>query len=165
MRRSRRPQSWSLLTRITVGLTGVLLVAWTLAFTLGEWHNPKALGPLDGAGKVLAGFFASVMPRTAGFNSLDVSGMHPSSWLATDVLMFIGGGSAGTAGGIKVTTFGMLLFMVWADMRGQPRVDIGHRALGMATQRQAVARTADDRGLTRSVRACLRRSFMSGVAA
>ncbi|WP_225878560.1 TrkH family potassium uptake protein [Spongiactinospora rosea] len=140
--RSRRPRSWSLLTRITVGLTGVLLAAGTLAFVAGEWHNPRTLGPLDAAGKVLAGFFASVMPRTAGFNSLDVAGMEPSSWLVTDVLMFVGGGSAGTAGGIKVTTFGMLLFMVWAELRGRPRVDIGHRALGMATQRQAIAITA-----------------------
>ena len=51
----------------------------------------------------------------------------PESLFATDVLMFIGGGSAGTAGGIKVTTFGLLAFVIWAEMRGEPRVNVGRR--------------------------------------
>ncbi|MDF5752184.1 potassium transporter TrkG [Spongiactinospora sp. TRM90649] len=55
--------------------------------------------------------------------------------------MFIGGGTAGTAGGVKVTTLGVLLFMAWAELRGRSRVDIAHRSLGAATQRQAIAIT------------------------
>ena len=77
--------------------------------------------------------------------------MNPSSWLAIDALMFIGGGSASTAGGIKVTTFGLLVFIIWAEMRGEPRVNIGNRRLPEPAQRQAVALAADardaDRGL------------------
>jgi Trk-type K+ transport system membrane component len=106
-----------------------------------EWRNPRTLGALDEPGKLLAAFFTSVMPRSAGFNTLDISQMYPSSWLATDVLMFIGGGSAGTAGGLKVTTLGLLAFVVWAEMRGESRVNIGHRRLPETTQRQAVTIT------------------------
>ncbi|MFI7538958.1 TrkH family potassium uptake protein [Streptosporangium sp. NPDC049376] len=139
LRSWRRPDRWSLLTRITLTVTAVLLAAGTVALTVTEWSNPATLGPLSGPAKVLAGFFAAVMPRTAGFNSLDIAQMYPSSWLVTDSLMLIGGGSAGTAGGIKVTTFGLLAFVVWAEMRGESRVNIGHRRLPESAQRQAVS--------------------------
>ncbi|MFI6839014.1 TrkH family potassium uptake protein [Nonomuraea africana] len=135
----RHPGKWSVLTRLTVGITAILLVGGTLVFLATEWHNPRTLGALDDPGKVLAAFFTAVMPRTAGFNSLDIAAMYPSSWLATDLLMFIGGGSAGTAGGIKVTTFGLLAFVIWAEMRGEPEVNIGHRRLPETAQRQAIS--------------------------
>ncbi|MFF0320520.1 TrkH family potassium uptake protein [Nonomuraea angiospora] len=137
----RHPRRWSVLTRVTVGVSVTLLVLGTLVFMMTEWRNPRTLGALDDPGKLLAAFFAAVMPRSAGFNTLDISQMYPSSWLATDVLMFIGGGSAGTAGGLKVTTFGLLAFVVWAEVRGESRVNIGHRRLPEATQRQAVTIT------------------------
>ncbi|TDD47371.1 TrkH family potassium uptake protein [Nonomuraea terrae] len=139
LRAWRRPRRWSLLTRITMGLTVVLLTGGTLAFLTTEWRNPATMGPLDDSGKLLSAFFAAVMPRSGGFNTLDIAQMNPSSWLVTDVLMFIGGGSAGTAGGIKVTTFGFLLFIVWSELRGESHVNIGHRRLPSATQRQALS--------------------------
>ncbi|MFF5213095.1 TrkH family potassium uptake protein [Streptosporangium sp. NPDC000396] len=135
----RRPRIWSVLTRLTVVVTVILLIGGTLVFLVTEWRNPKTLGAIDDPGKLLAAFFAAVMPRTAGFNSLDIAQMYPSSWLATDLLMFIGGGSAGTAGGIKVTTFGLLAFVIWAELRGESRVNISHRRLPESAQRQAVA--------------------------
>lgn len=138
----RRPRRWSVLTRITVGVTLILLTVGTLAFLLTEWRNPKTMGGLDDSGKLLAAFFTAVMPRSGGFNSLDIGQLYPTSLLVTDVLMFIGGGSAGTAGGIKVTTFGLLAFMIWAEMRGEPRVNIGHRRLAESAQRQVVSITA-----------------------
>jgi trk system potassium uptake protein len=135
----RRPAEWSVLTRITLVVTGVLLVVGTIVLTLTEFSNPRTLGPLSGPAKVLAGFFAAATPRTAGFNTIDVSAMRPESWLTTDALMFIGGGSAATAGGIKVTTFGLLAFVIWAEMRGEPRVNVGRRRIPEANQRQALA--------------------------
>ncbi|GAA1761453.1 TrkH family potassium uptake protein [Nonomuraea bangladeshensis] len=139
LRAWRRPGRWSVLTRVTVGVTVVMLVGGTVVFLATEWRNPRTLGALDDPGKLLAAFFTAVMPRTAGFNSLDLADMYPTSWLATDLLMFIGGGSAGTAGGIKVTTFGLLAFVIWAEMRGEREVHIGHRRLAEAAQRQAVS--------------------------
>ncbi|MEU8104657.1 potassium transporter TrkG [Nonomuraea muscovyensis] len=135
----RRPNHWSVLTRITLGVTALLLVVGTLVFLVTEWRNPRTLGALDDSGKVLAAFFTAVMPRSGGFNSLNIADMYPSSWLVTDLLMFVGGGSAGTAGGIKVTTFGLLAFVIWAEMRGESDVNIGHRRLPQAAQRQAIA--------------------------
>ncbi|MFG3417943.1 TrkH family potassium uptake protein [Micromonospora sp. NPDC049460] len=135
----RRPALWSVLTRITVGLTAVLLVLGTAVLTLTEFSNPRTLGPLAGPEKLLAGFFASAMTRTAGFNSVDIGGMRPESLLASDVLMFIGGGSAGTAGGIKVTTFGLLAFVLWSEMRGEIHVNVGRRRISASNQRQALA--------------------------
>ncbi|MEO3794727.1 potassium transporter TrkG [Nonomuraea sp. B10E15] len=137
----RHPSRWTVLTRITVAVTVTLLVFGTLVFLATEWRNPRTFGPLDDGGKLLAAFFTSVMPRSAGFNVVDIGQMYPSSWLATDLLMFIGGGSAGTAGGIKVTTIGMLAFIVWAELRGESRVNIGHRRLPETTQRQVVTIT------------------------
>ncbi|MFC7734038.1 TrkH family potassium uptake protein [Actinomadura keratinilytica] len=135
----RRPRGWSVLTRVTVAVTGALLACGTLLLTAAEWNNPATLGGLSEPARWLAGFTAAVMPRSGGFNSLDVAHMRAESWLATDALMFIGGGSAGTAGGIKVTTFGLLAFVVWAEMRGDTRVHVGRRRLPEGTQRQAVA--------------------------
>lgn len=139
MRSWRQPRRWSLLTRLTLGVTVTLLVLGTLVLTVTEWANPRTFGPLDDPGKLLAGFFAAVQPRSAGFNSVDIGQMYPSSWLVTDMLMFIGGGSASTAGGVKVTTVGLLVFIIWAELRGETRVNIGHRRLPEAAQRQALA--------------------------
>ncbi|GIH96974.1 TrkH family potassium uptake protein [Planobispora siamensis] len=138
LRSWRHPRRWSVLTRITVVVTAVLLLAGFLVFTITEWANPRTLGPMDVPGKLLAGFFTGVMPRTAGFNSIDIAAMEPTSWLATDVLMFIGGGSAGTAGGVKVTTFAVLAYVLWAELRGENGVNAGHRRLTAAVQRQAL---------------------------
>jgi Trk-type K+ transport system membrane component len=135
----RRPRSWSVTTRITLIATGALVVVGTVLLTLLERDNPATLGPLSSGGKLLAGFFTGVMPRTTGFNALDIGAMSPASWLVTDGLMFIGGGSAGTAGGIKVTTFGLLAVVLWSEMRGEPDVDVGPRRVPLANQRQAMA--------------------------
>ncbi|MDW5329706.1 TrkH family potassium uptake protein [Plantactinospora sp. KLBMP9567] len=134
----RRPGMWSVMTRITVFLTVTLLTAGTAVFTLAEYSNPATLGRLDAPAKLLAGFFHSVNTRTAGFNSIDVSALRPESLFTTDVLMFIGGGSAGTAGGIKVTTFGLLAFVIWSEMRGEPKVNVGRRRVPESNQRQAL---------------------------
>lgn len=138
-RQHRHPRRWSIHTRLTVVTTAVLLVAGTAFFLVAEWSNPATLGRLDGPGRLLASFVQGVMPRTAGFNSLDTSAMREGTWLGTDILMFIGGGSASTAGGIKVTTFAVLLFVIWSELRGDPDVTVGDRRLTAGAQRQAVA--------------------------
>ena len=135
----RRPRSWSVLTRITVTVTSVLLVVGTLVMLAAEGGNPATLGALEPDQRVLAGFFTAVMPRTAGFNSIDIAALRPETLFATDLLMFIGGGSAGTAGGIKVTTFGLLAYVMWAEMRGEPDVEVGRRRVPNGNQRQALS--------------------------
>ncbi len=137
--RSWRPRSWSVTTRITIVTSGALLVVGTVLLLVLEYGNPATLGPMGVAGKVLVGFFSAVMPRSGGFSAVEIGAMTPESWLATDVLMFIGGGSASTAGGIKVTTFGLLAAVLWAEMSGERDVDVGRRRIPIANQRQALA--------------------------
>ncbi|ANP71394.1 TrkH family potassium uptake protein [Cryobacterium arcticum] len=134
----RSPRQWTMNTRIVLAGTVTLLVAGTVYITAVEWSNPATLGPLDWPAKVLVGFFQSVQTRTAGFNSIDVGAMDSASLLGMDVLMFIGGGPAGTAGGIKVTTFAVLYFILVAEIRGDGVVNVFGKRLSRAVHRQAI---------------------------
>lgn len=127
---------WSVHTKITLAGTAFLLLAGTLAILAYEWHN--TLAPLAADGKLLAAVFHSVSARTAGFNSVDVGTMRPETLAVHYMLMFIGGGSAGTAGGIKVTTFFMLGFVVWAEVRGAQDATAFRRRIAVDAQRQAL---------------------------
>ncbi len=133
------PKLWSLHTKITLLASTVLLVGGTVAIGAFEWTNPQTLGALDLRGKLLASFFHGVMPRSGGFNVVDVGQMTEPTWLVNDVLMFIGGGSASTGGGIKVTTFTVLLFAIISEARGDPDVDAFGRRIGTPVIRQAIA--------------------------
>ncbi len=130
---------WSLHASIVFWMTLILLVSGTVFFAALEWTNPATLGPLNLPDKLLNSFTASVMPRTAGFNTLDISQMTAPTWLGMDLLMFIGAGSAGTAGGIKITTVAVLVFIVWTEVRGETAVNVGNRRLPRSIQRQALA--------------------------
>jgi len=133
------PKQWSLNSRIVLWGSFVLLIIGTLAIAFIEWNNPNTLGSLNPIQKIMDSVFAAVMPRTAGFNSLDVSQMQPASWLVTSILMFIGGASASTAGGIKIGTFVVLLYIVYTEIRGDNAVNVGNRRLPRSMQRQALA--------------------------
>lgn len=137
-RQVRRPRLWSLHTKMTVTMTGLLLVLSTVFMTASEWRNPSTLGVLGVPGKLLAGGFNAVMLRTAGFNSIDLAPMNEGTWLGMDVFMFIGGGSAGTAGGIKVTTFALLFFAILAEVRGEQAVNVFDRRVDARVIRQAL---------------------------
>ncbi|MGO1489278.1 MAG: TrkH family potassium uptake protein [Arachnia sp.] len=137
-REFRRPLKWSIHTRLTLATYFGILVIAVVFVTVNEWNNPLTLGALDEPGRVVAGFFQGIVPRTAGFNSVDYGLMKDSTLLSTMVFMFIGGGSAGTAGGIKVTTFIILLFVITAEVRGGRDVNIADRRIGARVQRQAL---------------------------
>ena len=137
-RHLRSPLKWTMNTRIVIAGTLTLLVAGTVYITAIEWSNPNTLGPLDWPSKVLAGFFQSVQTRTAGFNSIDVGAMDHASWLGMDALMLIGGGPAGTAGGIKVTTFAVLFFILLTEVRGEGAVNVFGKRLPRSVHRQAI---------------------------
>ena len=139
VRTRTRWRSWSLHTKITISTTVVLLVAGALAIGAAEWGNDATLGALSIHDRVANAWFASVTPRTTGFNSIDYGVVQQSTLLLTDALMLIGGGSASTAGGIKVTTFAVLGFVIWAEMRGESDVNAFDRRIDERTQRQAVA--------------------------
>jgi trk system potassium uptake protein len=137
-RHARRPGAWSLHTKLTVATTAALLVAGTAAMTALEWDNPGTLGGMGPAGRLLNGFFAGVMPRTAGFNAIDYARVEDPALLVTDMLMFVGGGSGGTAGGLKVTTLAVLALVVWAELRGDREPAAFRRRVPATVVRQAL---------------------------
>lgn len=140
-RRLRGPHRWSLHTKITVLTYGVLFVLGASAVTAIEWTNGATLGALSSGEKLLVGLFHGITPRTVGFNTLEVGDMESSTLLINDVLMFVGGGSASTAGGIKVTTFALLAFVILAEVRGEPTVHVMRRRLSVSVLRQALTIT------------------------
>ncbi len=136
-----RWRRWSLHSKVTVGGTGALLLAGFAAILAMEWQNPETLGSLGFGAKLLNAAFHSVMPRTAGFNSLDVGAFYDQTLMVNYILMFIGGGSAGTAGGIKVTTFFVLFAVVLSEILGRRDAGLFQRRFGRAVERQALTVT------------------------
>lgn len=117
--RSPRRNQLSLNTQIILLTTSALVVFGVVVVTVMEWNNPGTLGKLSTTGKLLSGYYQGVSPRTAGFNSVDYGAMLPGTLFVTMLLMFVGGSPGSTAGGIKTTTFYVLLSSVWASVRGQ----------------------------------------------
>ena len=134
-----RPKNWTIHLRLTIYGTVFLLVAGTALFAAFEWNRNETLGELTLTGKILGSFAGGVFPRTAGFNSIDYGVAAPETLMVTNILMFIGGGSAGTAGGIKITTFLVLGFAIWNEVRGRDQVTVAHRSISSSSQRQALS--------------------------
>jgi potassium uptake TrkH family protein len=130
---------WTLHTRIVIATSAILIVGGWLVVWAFEWTNSRTLGPMSVHEKGLAALFQAVSPRTAGFNTLDYSVMRESTWLFTIALMFIGASPASTGGGIKVTTFALLGYVILAEVRGEPDVNLFQRRVPTAAQRQALA--------------------------
>ncbi len=135
----RQPRRWSIHTKLTlIGSLGLTLVG-LLAVLLFEWSNPATLGREGWGGKLLGALFHSVMTRSGGFATHDPAAMGPDTILVSSGLMLIGGGSASTAGGIRVTTFLLLGFVVWSEIRGRPDSVAFRRRISPDVQRQALA--------------------------
>ena len=133
-----RPLPWSLHSKITLLATAGLLIVGPLVVMTFEWTNPNTLGPLDTFDKLLAGWFQGVTPRTAGFNTVDIGGMNEPTLLVITALMFIGAGPASTSGGIKVTTFAVLGYVLWSEVRGNADANAFNRRLPTDLIRQAL---------------------------
>lgn len=137
--KSRDAGPWTLHSKITLLGTGILLFIGFVTVLLVEWRNPATLGPMSLSEKLLNSAFQSVTTRTTGFNAMDVGAFREETLAVTYLLMFIGGGSAGTAGGIKVTTFFLLGIVVWSEARGERDAALFGRRIGTPIERQALA--------------------------
>jgi Trk-type K+ transport system membrane component len=129
---------WSVHTKLTLLGTAILLLGGFAAVLTFEWRNPTTLGPHDMFGKLLGSMFYSAMTRSGGFHAFDTGHMRPETLTVSYALMLIGGGSAGTAGGIRVTTFFLLGFVVLAEIRGEPDTTVFRRRIALDVQRQAL---------------------------
>ena len=134
----RNPARWTIHTRLTVwGSIGLLIVA-AGSFLLLEWNNPATLGGNDVWHKLVTGIEGGIMPRSGGLASFDWGAVRPETLNIGIIMMFIGGGSASTAGGIKITTFLLLAYVIWAELRGDPEISVGARSIGPRVVRTAL---------------------------
>ncbi|GAA4066780.1 TrkH family potassium uptake protein [Agromyces indicus] len=139
LRTWRVPRRWSVHVKLTLTTTISLWIAGALAFLVLEYDNPKTYGAF-GFGKTLyEAFFMSTMTRSGGFATIDMADLYGSSLLVTDMLMFVGGGSASTAGGIKVTTLAVLFLAAYAEARGAPAMEAFGRRIPRDMLRLAVS--------------------------
>ncbi|WP_041589167.1 TrkH family potassium uptake protein [Thermoanaerobacter wiegelii] len=135
----RHFNKFTLHSKIVITITLFLIAAGTLFIFLFEYNNPKTLKPLDFPTKILASLFQAVTPRTAGFNTLSLSDMTIASKFLTIILMFIGASPAGTGGGIKTTTFGVILYTVLSVIKGEEETVLYKRTISRHIVYRAVA--------------------------
>lgn len=118
----RAHSSFPLNFKIVTSTTLFLLVGGTITFLIVEYENPGTFGSFSFADKLQVAWFQAVVPRTAGFNSIDYSKMTDAGLFITTALMFVGGSPGGTAGGIKTTTLRILFDCTKAVLRGKEEV-------------------------------------------
>jgi trk system potassium uptake protein TrkH len=116
----RRWSRLALETKLVLVTTVALLVGGTVLIGFAEWANPLTLGALPPEQRVLNALFESTTLRTAGFTALETSAFFEATLFVVMALMFIGGASGSTAGGIKVNTFAVLAIAIVSTVRGQP---------------------------------------------
>ncbi|HZW41049.1 MAG TPA: potassium transporter TrkG [Agromyces sp.] len=139
LRTWRKPRRWSVHVKLTITTTVILFVVGALLFLLLEYNNPRTYGRLDASETVFQSFFMSAMTRSGGFSTVDMHDLNGSSLLVSDMLMFVGGGSASTAGGIKVTTLAVLFLAAFAEARGAPAMEAFGRRIPRDILRLAVS--------------------------
>ncbi|MFS9041804.1 potassium transporter TrkG [Streptococcus cristatus] len=116
-------------TKVVLLLTAGLLVFGTVTSLWTEYNNPGTIGNLSFGDKLLVSFFQTVSMRTAGFASIDYTAARPVTLFIYLLQMFLGGAPGGTAGGLKITTFLVLLLFARKEILGLPHTNIGRRTL------------------------------------
>jgi trk system potassium uptake protein TrkH len=132
---------WNLHTKLTLVTTGILLVVGAVVWGALEWSNSATIGDLPVGERISQSIFASVMMRSGGFALVDPAASNSATLLATDALMFVGGGSASTAGGIKVTTIALLFLAILAEAKGDKNLMVFGRTVPETTMRVAISVT------------------------
>lgn len=129
-------------SKLVLTVTATLIVVGTAVIAFLEWHNPGTLGSLSGSDALWASFMQSVSPRTAGFNTIDMNALRIPTMIFIILLMFIGASPASTGGGIKTTTFALILLNISQVVRGRSECEIFGRRVGNDTIFQAFAITS-----------------------
>ncbi|PAB59586.1 Trk family potassium uptake protein [Anaeromicrobium sediminis] len=133
----RKFSRYTLHTKLVLCITAVLLVVGFLVVLVLEFNNPDTLGNLTFKGKILGAMFHSVTPRTAGFNSLPTDKLSMATIFFTIILMFIGGSSGSTAGGVKITTAGVMVLHISSIIKGKDDTE----AFGRRIPRDIISRS------------------------
>ncbi|MEZ3162067.1 potassium transporter TrkG [Microbacterium sp. BWT-B31] len=132
-------RKWPLHTKLTIITTVLLFFVGAGVFLALEYGNPKTFGSMNAWDTTFQSFFISAMTRSGGFAVVDIGELNGSSLVVGSMLMFVGGGSASTAGGIKVTTLAVLALAVFSEAKGRPAVQAFGRRIPSDVQRVALS--------------------------
>jgi trk system potassium uptake protein TrkH len=124
-----RMKKLSLNTKVVIKVTTFLILAGTIIIFLLELTNPKTIGGQNISGKILGAVFQAITPRTAGFNTLDIAQLRPATWFLIAILMFIGASPSSTGGGVKTTTFGLIMATIMTTLKGRSDVELFERRI------------------------------------
>ncbi len=127
----------SLCSKIVLISTLILILGGAFVFACLEWNNPQTIGNMSFGEKILNSFFLSITPRTAGFTVFDFSNLTQPSIFLMEILMFIGGGPASTAGGIKTTTLIVLIVAVFKSANDNGNIQFCKRSISAKTVKKA----------------------------
>ncbi len=136
---NRRFRDYSLHSKLVIVVSVFLIVFGAIVIFVLEQNNPATLGTLSWEGKILASYFQSVSPRTAGYNTVSIGDMGNATLFFIVILMFIGASPGSTGGGIKTTTAGLLAAAIWALVRGREDVEIFERSMSRSIIYKAFA--------------------------
>lgn len=139
IRHTRRFSRLSVYARLVILITLGLIFGGGALFALLEWNNPGTIGNLTPGGKILASLFQSVTLRTAGFASFNQDALTEASKVLSDLLMFVGGSSGSTAGGVKTVTMGLVILSAVSTMRGRRQVTVFGRSISQEDIANAVS--------------------------
>ena len=139
IKNKRRFKLFRLNTKLVLVSYGALLLTGFVVVLVFEWDNPGTLGLLDPGRKILAAFFQSVTLRTAGFNTIDQAALRDATKLVGGLLMLIGCAPASTGGGIKVTTFALIVLTVRMVSQGSSSIVVFKRRIDRTMIQRAVA--------------------------
>ncbi|MCE5286866.1 MAG: TrkH family potassium uptake protein [Pelosinus sp.] len=125
----RKFNKFTMHTKVVLTATAALIAVGTIIIFLLEMNNPDTLGNLSWQGKFLGSYFQSVTPRTAGYNTIDIGKMNEATIFFMVILMFIGASPASTGGGIKTTTFSVIVAAIWAMISGKNEAVVFSRTI------------------------------------
>lgn len=128
-------------SKVVLLVSFLLIALGTILILALEYNNPNTLGPLTLPHKMLASYFQAVTPRTAGFNTLDIGQLTQPTLLFIMFLMFIGASPGGTGGGIKTTTFAVIIGTIGATLKGLRNTIMFNRRVPVETVRRAITIT------------------------
>jgi len=132
-------KKYTLHTKIVLVMTSILLLVGFFGVLLLEFDNPETIGNQGALGKILGSWFQSTTVRTAGYTAFDQAALRDSTAVICILLMFIGGSPAGTAGGIKTTTFAALWMVLLNEIRGNEDIVVFKRRVRFSVIRKAIA--------------------------
>ena len=134
----KKKKKISMHSKIVLITTLVLVFGGAILFAIFEWNNPNTIGNMSVWDKIVNSFFQSITPRTAGFATFDQSKLTSASVVVTDILMFIGGSPASTAGGIKTITFVILMLFIFKNQNSKGDIVFCKRKISNKTIQKAL---------------------------